>query len=72
MRLGTYLVRYCFHKIVFDLLDVVRLFYKHLGLYKCHKIPLVYDHQELACTPKYPPRRVDMKEITFSFDKETY
>ena len=32
------------------------------GLYKFHEISLLCDHQELACTPKDPPRRVNMNE----------
>ena len=34
------------------------------GFYKFHKISLLCDHQELACTPKDPPRRVDMNEMS--------
>ena len=30
--------------------------------YQFHQIPLLCHHQELACTPKAPPRRVDMNE----------
>ena len=47
-----------------DFLDVVRLLYKHRRLYQFHQILLLCDHQELACTLKDPPRRVDMKEIS--------
>ena len=30
-------------------------------------VPLVLDHQELACTPKGPPRPADVKEKDFNF-----
>ena len=42
----------------------VRILYRHIGFYKFHQISFLCDHQELACTPKDPPRRVDMKEIS--------
>ena len=32
--------------------------------YRFHEIQLLCDHQELACTPKDPPRLVDMKEMS--------
>ena len=32
------------------------------GFNKFHQISLLCYHQELACTPKDPPRRVDMNE----------
>ena len=34
------------------------------GFYKFHQISLLCDHQELACTPKDPPRQVDMNEMS--------
>ena len=34
-------------------------------LYRIHQIRLLCDHQELACTPKDPPWRVSMKEMSF-------
>ena len=37
------------------------------GFYKFHQISLLCDHQELACTPKDPPRRVDMNERSLIF-----
>ena len=38
-------------------------YYKGMqGFYKFHQISLLCDHQELACTPKDPHRRVDMNE----------
>ena len=42
----------------------VRILYRHIRFYQFHKISLLCDHQELACTPKDPPRRVDMKETS--------
>ena len=50
-----------------DFLDVVRILYKHVRFYQFHQIPLLCDHQELACTPKDPPRRVDMKEMNLIY-----
>ena len=47
-----------------DFLDGVRVSYKHVRFYHIHQMPLLCDHQELACTPKHPPRRVDMKETS--------
>ena len=44
-----------------DFFDVIILF-RHMRFHKFHQIPLSCDHQELACTPKDPPRRVDMNE----------
>ena len=41
------------------------MFEYYIGMqsfYKFHQISLLCDHQELACTPKDPPRRVDMNE----------
>ena len=49
----------------FNLFDVVSMLYKHVRSYRFHQIPLLCDHQALACTPKDPPRRVDMKEMSF-------
>ena len=34
------------------------------GFYKFHKITFVCYHQELACTPNDPPRRVDINEMS--------
>ena len=51
-----------------DFLDVVGILYKHVKYFQFHQIALLCDHQELACTSKDPPRRVDMKEMSlFSF-----
>ena len=47
-----------------DFLDADRILYKHVRFYRFHQIPLLCDHQELACTPKDPRRRVDMKEMS--------
>ena len=47
-------------------LDVVRiLYYRHLKFCQFHQIPLLCDHQELACTPKDPPRRVSITQMSF-------
>ena len=35
--------------------------------FQCREIGLLCDHQELACTSKDPPRRVDMKEMNLIF-----
>ena len=35
--------------------------------FQFHEIGLLCDHQELACTSKDPPRRVDMKEMSLIF-----
>ena len=43
-------------------LEVVKTLYKHIRLYQLHQISFVCHHQELARTPKDPPRRVDMNE----------
>ena len=53
-----------FNYMFLNFLDVVRILCKHVKLYQFHQIPLLCDHQELACTPKDPPRRVDMKEMS--------
>ena len=37
------------------------------GFYNFHQISLLCDHQELACMPKDPPRRVDMNEMNLIF-----
>ena len=50
--------------ICLALLDVVRISFEHISVYQLHQIPLVCDHQELACTPKDPPRRVVMQEMS--------
>ena len=56
-----------------DFLDVVRILYQHIRFYQFHHIPLLYDHQGLAYTPKDPPRRVVMKESSvISFYKNIY
>ena len=47
-----------------DFLDIVGILYKHIGFFQFHQIALLCDHQELACTSKDPPRRVDMKEMS--------
>ena len=38
-------------------------------VYQFHQTPVLCDHQDLACTPKDPPRRVDMKEISIFLRK---
>ena len=50
-----------------DFLDVVGILYKHVGFFHFRQIALLCDHQELACTSKDPPRRVDMKEMSLIF-----
>ena len=35
-------------------------------VFQIHQFQLLCDHQELAITPKGPPRRVSMKEMSFS------
>ena len=41
--------------------------------YRFHEIHFLCDHQELACTPKDPPRQVNMKELSsISFHKNIY
>ena len=47
-----------------DFLDVVGILYKHVRFFQFHQIALLCDHQELACTSKDPPRRVDMKKMS--------
>ena len=34
-------------------------------LFRIHQFQLLCDHQALACTPKGPPRRVSVKEMSF-------
>ena len=55
-----------------NFVDVVRILYKHVRLYQFHQISLLYDHQELACTPKDPPRRAGIKMSLTSFYKKMY
>ena len=57
----------CFFMRFQDFLDAARILYKHISFYQCHQIRFLCDHQELACTPKDPPRRVDMKEMCLLF-----
>ena len=45
-----------------DFADVVRILFQYIRFYQFHQIPLLCDHQDLACTTKDPPRRVDMNE----------
>ena len=67
MRLGIFFISF-FEIIDFmrfwNFLDVVGILYKHIRFYQFHQIQLLCDHQELACTSKDPPRRVDMKEMS--------
>ena len=49
---------------------IVRIQYEHVRFYQFHQIPLLWDHhchQELACTLKDPPRRVDRNEPNVFF-----
>ena len=48
-------------------LDIVGILYKHIRFFQFHQIALLCDHQELACTSKDPPRRVDMKDMSLIF-----
>ena len=42
-------------------------------VFRFHQFQLLCDHQGLACTPKRPPRRVDMKEMSFrNIDGQIY
>ena len=50
-----------------DFLDIVGILYKHVRFFQFHQIALLCDHQELACTSKDLPRRVDMKEMRLIF-----
>ena len=50
-----------------DFLDIVGILYKHVRFFQFHQIALLRDHQELACTSKDPPRRVDMKDMSLIF-----
>ena len=50
--------------VFFDFSEAVRILYKHVRSYQLNQILLLCDHQELACTPKDPPRRIDMKELS--------
>ena len=51
------------HEIWDCFLDFVGILYKHVGFHEFHQIQFLCDHQELACTPKDPPQRLDMKEF---------
>ena len=55
-----------------DFLDVVGILYKHVRFYQFHQIHFLCDHQELACTPKDPPCRVNMKEMILIFLIRTF
>ena len=55
-----------------DFLDDVGIAYILERLYRIHQIQLLGDHQELACTPKDPPRRVSMTQMSFRFVMETF
>ena len=64
---------FCF---CFEFLDFERLleyFISTEGFYQFHQISFLCHRHELACTPKDPPRRVDMKEMNLiCLCKETY
>ena len=49
------------------LVDVVRILFQQIRFYNFPQIPLLCDHQELTCTPKDPPPRVDMNERSLFF-----
>ena len=57
MRCETFFVEHILFMQYLHFLDVVWISYKHIRLYRFHRIPLLCDHRELACTPKDPPRR---------------
>ena len=58
---------------ILKFLDVFWILHKHVNKYQFHQIPLLCNHQELACTPTAAPRRVDMKEMSLIvFRKKTY
>ena len=48
-----------------DFLDDVGIAYKHKRFYRNHQLQVLCDHQELAYTPKDPPWRVSMTEMSF-------
>ena len=65
MRFGIYVFFYFIDFMRFvDLLGVVGILYKHVRFCRFRQIALLCDHQELTCTSKDPPRRVDMKEMS--------
>ena len=49
---------------IFSTLNVVGISFMHVRFYQFHQSSLVCDHHELACTPKDPPRRFDMIEMS--------
>ena len=63
MRFGTYLFDdlLCFIRFL-DSRHAVRILHKKVLSISSN--PTLCDHQELACTPKDPSRRVDMKEMS--------
>ena len=51
--------------------DVAGILYTHIRFYHFHQNTLLCDDQELACTPKDSPRRVDMNARSIiSFHKK--
>ena len=65
MRFWTYLFSSLL--ILWDLGIFWMLLEYDTRFYRFHEIALLCDHQELACTSKDPPRRVDMKEMSLIF-----
>ena len=49
----------------FVLTDVKKQAYMLERIFKTQQLQLLCDHHELACTPKDPLRRVNMKEMSF-------
>ena len=64
MRFGTYLISKLLILWDFWIFLMLEYYIGMQGFYKFHQISLLCDHQELACTPKDPPRRVDMNEMS--------
>ena len=65
MKFGTYLFSKLLISLDFWIFWMLLEYYVGMqGFYKFHQIPLLCDHHELARTPKDPPRRVDMNEMS--------
>ena len=65
MRCGTsFISNLLFFMRCVDFLDAARTLHEHSQFYQCHQVPLLCDRQELASTPKDPPRRVEMEEMS--------
>ena len=60
------------HFTFWDLLADFGIAYVLERLYRIHTKRLLCDHQELAYTPKGPPRRVSMRKIISEILMETF